>query len=419
MVSYKQGVKRPLLSKEQAFKNTLYASFGGILEFYDFILFVFFTSIFAQIFFPPNNEFWAELGVWISFGAGYLARSFGALIFAHFGDIKGRKPVFYISMLFMIIPSFVLAFLPTYESIGLFATILLFAVRIVQGLAVGAEVSGAWVFVSELVSEKYKSLALSFISATLTVGLLLAALISLFINFYFTQEEIKEYAWRIPFIIGAVFGIIACFLRTKLVESPVFLKLVNEDKRLKFPLLQALKTHKKAMLVCVLMSVILSSGVATLTIIPKHFDTLFAFSETQKILYTNLASVCIILGSLTQGLLATFFGNYKICFIFSLSFAFFGVLLGFYDDNFLLYYLCACFSQGIISFAPIFMTKVFSAELKFSGLAFAYNLSYCILVFFTPFVVNSIYEDKIAYYMLFVALSSLLCIVLVKHLDKD
>ncbi|TQR32996.1 MFS transporter [Campylobacter sp. MIT 99-7217] len=403
--------------KTKAIKNTIFASLGGILEFYDFVLFVFFTSVFAQVFFPPDDAFWANVGVWTSFGAGYLARPFGAMVFAHFGDVKGRKNVFYISMLMMILPSFALAFLPSYESIGLFATISLFLIRIVQGLAVGAEISGAWVFVSEFVSEKYKSLALGFISATLTFGLLLAGLVSLWINVNFSTEEIKDYAFRLPFILGGVFGILACFLRTKLNETPEFERLKKNQELLKFPLIEALKTHKLPMLVCVLMSFILSSGLATLTIIPKHFD-MFMGDEVQKLLYSNFAIVAVILGSFIQGALASFFGNFKICIIFSILFACFGFALSLYDENFLLYYLLACFMQGIISFAPIFMTAVFKSSLRFSGLSFAYNVSYALIVYITPFVIDQIYDHYLGYYFILVALASLFCVFLVKKIQE-
>lgn len=405
-------------SQSKALKNTIYASLGGILEFYDFMLFVFFTAVFKQIFFPPTSEFWAEVGVWTIFGVGYLARPLGAVIFAHFGDTKGRKQIFYLTMLFVIAPSFVLAFLPSYETLGIFATLALLLIRIVQGLAVGAEVSGAWVFVSEFVSEKYKSLALGFISATLTFGLFIAALVSLFINEYFTSEQVKDFAWRLPFILGGIFGIFACFLRSKLSETPEYERLRKERALLKFPLLEALKTHKLAMCVCVLMSVVLSSGVATLTIIPQKFEPLFGFNRAQSLLYSNLAILCVIVGSFTQGLLAHFFGNAKTCIFFSLAFAFFGVMLSFYDAQFLFYYLMACFMQGIITFAPIFMTRVFKTNLRFSGLSFAYNISYALLVYLTPFVINAIYERYLGLYIVFVALMCLLCVVLVHHLER-
>ena len=403
---------------KKALKNTFYASMGGILEFYDFVLFVFFTDVFSSIFFPPNDAFWAYIGVWISFGVAYLARPFGAIIFGHFGDTIGRKKVFYISLLMMVLPSFLLGLLPTYDSIGLLATILLFIIRIIQGLAVGADLSGAWVFVSEFVSKKNKSLALGFVSAATTFGLLLAGLMVLSLNHIFTKDEIIAYAWRIPFVLGGIFGIFSIFLRKTLDETPIFEKLRQNDQIIKYPLLKAIKTHKLAMLVCMMMSLVLSSGLATLTIIPKHFNALVAFSETEALLYSNIAIFIVIIGALFQGFLARFFGPFKICAIFSVIFGVLGFFVGLYNENFIIYYLLACFSQGIITFAPVFMTMVFKSELRLSGLSFAYNISYAFFVFISPFLIEFLYKQYLGYYMSFVAMICLICIVFIKNKFK-
>ncbi|MBF7048511.1 MFS transporter, partial [Campylobacter volucris] len=296
----------------KALKNTIYASLGGILEFYDFVLFIFFASVFAKIFFPQNDDFWPLINTYIAFGAGYLARPFGAIIMAHFADTKGRKNVFYISMLLMVIPSFILAILPDYESIGLFATFALFAIRITQGLAIGAEVSGAWVFVSEFVSKKRIGLALGFISATLTLGLLLGNLATLAVYEYFTKEEVENFAWRIPFIIGGFFGILSLFLRTKLNETPQFKILKTKNSILNFPLKEALKTHKLSMFVCALQTIVLTSGVATLMILPQYFESLLGVSKTTALYYQNFAIIAVILGALVQGFLSDIFGAFKI-----------------------------------------------------------------------------------------------------------
>ncbi|WP_257937621.1 MFS transporter [Campylobacter lari] len=403
---------------QKAFKNTIYASLGGILEFYDFVLFIFFASVFAKIFFPQNDDFWPLIYTYVAFGAGYLARPFGAVVLAHFADIKGRKNVFYVSMLLMVVPSFVLAFLPTYESIGLLATFMLFIIRIAQGLAIGAEVSGAWIFVSEFVSKKRLGLALGFISATLTLGLLLGNLATLSIYAYFDKEEVESFAWRIPFFIGGFFGILALFLRTKLNETPAFKNIKEKEKILNFPLLQALKTHKKSMLICALLTVVLTSGVATLMILPQYFESLLGVSKTTALTYQNLAIVMIILGSLVQGYLADFLGHFKICLIFTLIFGIFGIAFSFYNEWFLLFYLLACFAQGIITFAPIFMTQIFTTELRSSGLSFAYNISYALFGFVTPLLINTIYKEYMFVYMIFVMLASFVSMVLVFKILK-
>lgn len=395
------------MNKNKAFKNTIYASLGGILEFYDFVLFVFFANVFAKIFFPQNDDFWPLLNTYIAFGAGYLARPLGAILMAHFADKNGRKPIFYISMLFMVIPSFVLAFLPTYEQIGLIATIILFIIRIAQGFAIGAEVSGAWVFVSEFISDKKKGLALGFISATLTLGLLLGNLITIIIYEFFTPAEVENFAWRIPFIIGGFFGILSLFLRNKLNETPQFQELKNKNLLINFPLKNALKTHKFSMLICALFTIVLTSGVATLMILPQHLENLLNIDKTSALYYQNIAITMVVFGALLQGYLADVFGAFKICFIFSILFGFFGVLFSFYDANFVYYYTLACFMQGIISFAPIFMTQIFKTELRFSGLSFAYNISYAILGFITPIMISFLYEKYMYIYIIFISLTSI------------
>ena len=187
-----------------------------------------------------------QINAYIVFGAAYLARPFGSIVMAHFADRYGRKNIFYISMLLMVLPSFALAFLPSYE----FATLILFTIRILQGLAVRTEMGGAWIYVSEFVKGRQIPLAFGFISATLTIGLLLGNIATLGIRSYFTPEEVQNYAWRNPFIIGGFFGILALFLRNKLSETPEFIKVQNEKKILNFPLFEALKTHKMSMLVC-------------------------------------------------------------------------------------------------------------------------------------------------------------------------
>ncbi|WP_279176567.1 MFS transporter [Campylobacter insulaenigrae] len=401
--------------QNKALRNTIYASLGGILEFYDFVLFIFFASIFAKIFFPQNDDFWPLVNTYIAFGAGYLARPFGAIVMAHFADIKGRKNIFYISMLLMVIPSFVLAFLPNYESIGLCATLILFSIRIIQGLAIGAEVSGAWVFVSEFVGKKKIGLALGFISATLTIGLLLGNLATLTIYEFFTKEEVEKFAWRIPFVIGGIFGILSLFLRTKLNETPEFKNIQLNNSLLNFPLKNALKTHKISMFVCALQTIVLTSGVATLMILPQYFENLLEINKTTALYYQNFAIVAIIIGALIQGFLSDIFGAFKVCIIFSLLFGIFGFFLSFYDENFIYFYLLTCFSQGIISFAPIFMTQIFSTQLRSSGLSFAYNISYAILGFITPLIVNFIYKDYFSMYIIFVVLASLLSVFVVKN----
>ena len=199
------------------------SSLGGMLEFYDFIIFVFFTNVISSLFFPSTlSPFWAAMNTYGAFAAGYFARPLGGIIMAHFGDKSGRKKMFMLSILLMVIPTFVLGLMPTFESIGYVAPIVLLIVRILQGIAIGGELPGAWVFVYEHSNQHSLGFHLGIFTSAVVSGILLGSIVTLAVNMSFTQEEIKEYAWRIPFVLGGIFGIISLFLRKFLNETPVF-----------------------------------------------------------------------------------------------------------------------------------------------------------------------------------------------------
>src|SRR5882757_4772189 len=131
------------------------ASIGGALEFYDFVIFVFFATTIGKLFFASSLPDWVrQTQTFGIFAAGYLARPIGGIVMAHFGDIRGRKRMFTLSVLLMAIPTLLIGLLPTYQSIGVAAPLLLLLMRIMQGVAIGGEAPGAWVFVAEHVPEQ-------------------------------------------------------------------------------------------------------------------------------------------------------------------------------------------------------------------------------------------------------------------------
>ncbi len=163
---------RPL--NRQDYKTLTLAALGGALEFYDFIIFVFFAAVVGELFFPADIPEWLrQVQTFGIFAAGYLARPLGGIIMAHFGDLVGRKKMFTLSILLMALPTLAIGLLPTYASVGIVAPLLLLLMRILQGAAIGGEVPGAWVFVAEHVPEKRIGIACGTLTAGLTVGILL------------------------------------------------------------------------------------------------------------------------------------------------------------------------------------------------------------------------------------------------------
>src|SRR5437660_9121291 len=150
-------------------RTLLLASLGSALEYYDFVVFVFFIGVLGQLFFPPGMPDWLrQLQTFAIFSAGYLARPLGGIVMAHFGDRYGRKRVFTLSVLLMALPTLAIALLPTYRSMGIAAPLLLLAMRLLQGVAIGGEAPGAWVFVAEHAPRGRVGFAIGLLTSGLT-----------------------------------------------------------------------------------------------------------------------------------------------------------------------------------------------------------------------------------------------------------
>ncbi|MCW0245218.1 MFS transporter [Campylobacter lari] len=406
------------------------SSLGGALEFYDFVIFVFFANYIAKNFFPNEmSDFWKLLNTYGAFAAGYLARPLGGIVMAHFGDKLGRKKMFMLSILLMVLPTFSLAFIPTYESIGYLAPVFLLFIRITQGIAIGGELPGAWVFAKEHAPEGKDSFYISAINASMAFGILLGCVVSLAINYYFDQKSIYDYAWRIPFAIGGFFGIISIYLRTFLDETPVFKKMYQENNLEKFPLKTFFK--EKNIFLDIIASMLLTWMLTACVIIlillmPNFIPEILVLNKIDAILIQMIAIVILSCGTLLAGIWVDKFGFLTTSLIFTIGFSLscFFYFYFFYAQILHLsiyFYFIACFFGGINALAPILMCKIFKPSICFSGISFSYNIAYAIAGGFTPQLVFALHslairpENPFIYgifiYILFLSSTTLLATV--------
>lgn len=371
------------------------SSLGGTLEFYDFIIFVFFANIISQHFFPASlNETWKLVNTYGIFAAGYLARPLGGIIMAHFGDKFGRKNMFMLSILLMVIPTFALAVVPTFESIEYAAPVFLIFVRICQGIAVGGELPGAWVFIHEHAPQGQKNTYLGFLTASVTAGILLGSLVYLGVYSFFDEDEVRQWAWRVPFALGGIFGIISVYLRRFLDETPVFKKMREDDLLVKFPLKEVLKGSKFGVIVSMFITWVLTGSILVFILLMPNFIAKmpdFDFNAFEKTYFQICGLVAIVSSIILSGLLSDKIPPYKVCIAFSVSFAFFSFLFfkELYSPNASVIsvtalYALTCFCAGIMNFCPIYMSDVFEPKIRFSGISFAYNIAYALAGGFTP-----------------------------------
>ncbi|CAG2160513.1 MFS transporter [Cupriavidus numazuensis] len=379
----------------QDYKTLSLAALGGALEFYDFIIFVFFATVIGQLFFPPSVPDWLrQLQTFGIFAAGYLARPLGGIIMAHFGDLLGRKKMFTLSILLMSVPTLLMGLMPTYQTIGLLAPMLLLVLRILQGAAVGGEVPGAWVFVSEHVPARHVGYACGTLTCGLTAGILLGSLVATGINSVFTPAELADWGWRVPFLIGGVFGIASMYLRRWLHETPVFAEL-QKRKALaaEMPLKSVMRDHRGAVVISMLLTWMLSAGIVVVILMtPTFLQKLYGFDARTALIANSVATLCLTFGCVVSGALADRIGARRTLFFGGLLLAASAYAL--YTtvhtrpDLLVPLYALAGFLVGTIGAVPFVLVNAFPAQVRFSGLSFSYNLSYAIFGGLTPMVVT-------------------------------
>lgn len=230
-------------------RRVVLASFvGTAIEWYDFFLYGTAAAlVFNKLFFPAFDPIAGTMAAYATYAVGFFARPLGGVVFGHFGDKVGRKSMLVVTLMMMGLATFFVGLLPTYESIGITAPILLVVLRFVQGLGVGGEWGAAVLMVVEHADKKQRGLYASCVQAGVGVGLLLAtAAFSLFT--LLPEASFLSWGWRVPFLFGIVLMGIGFFIRLRVMESPVFELAKQMEPAPKIPLFEVLRTHPRNVL---------------------------------------------------------------------------------------------------------------------------------------------------------------------------
>jgi MFS family permease len=383
------AAQRPLTRQDA--KTLALAALGGALEFYDFIIYVFLAPVIGQLFFPPNtSDVLRQLQTFGVFAVAYFARPLGGIIMAHFGDRSGRKRMFALSVFMMAVPTLLIGILPTYATAGYAAPLALLALRVLQGAAVGGEVPGAWVFVSEHVPERRVGFACGTLTAGLTFGILLGSLVARAVNEAYTPEEVRTFGWRIPFILGGVFGFFAVFLRRWLAETPVFEEMRQRKALVReLPIKAVLRGHGVAVTVSMLLTWVLTAGIVVVILMtPTLLQQHYAITPTYALKANSMATLSLTFGCIAFGLAADRFGVGRAlgagCIaLFATVYLLYRGVAGAPERLVELYALTG-FCVGVVGVVPTVMVRAFPAAVRFSGISFSYNVAYAIFGGLTP-----------------------------------
>jgi MFS family permease len=357
------------------------SSLGGILELYDFIIFVHFTKFISVLFFPADIPEWLKLiQVYGLFSIGYFFRPVGGIIFAHFGDKLGRKKIFFSSIILMALPTLAIGLMPTYAEIGYYSVVILLLLRIMQGCAFGGESGTSLVFAFEHVSKRHRGFACALIIASFIGGGILAISVAKFINSHFTYDEIILKAWRYPFILGGLFGVISFILRSQTQETPVFLSIKNKISKNSLPIKDVLTNHRSSVFIGLILYCLYFTGTLVLNVLaPSLLSTLFKISFLTTSELTLVTYIFAIIGNLIFGVLGDRFGMIKVLvlgvFFLSLSSIILYYNLQHSSEYIFLLGGINGFFFGSVGIIPAIVLNYFPSKLRLSGSAFCLNVS--------------------------------------------
>ena len=258
----------------------LASSLGTVFEWYDFYLYGSLASVISKQFFSGTNETAAFVFALLAFAAGFAVRPFGALFFGRIGDMVGRKYTFLVTITLMGGATFAVGLLPGYATLGVAAPVILIILRLLQGLALGGEYGGAAIYVAEHAPAGRRGGHTSWIQTTATLGLFLS-LIVIQISRELTGSEFDDWGWRIPFLVSAVLLVVSVWIRLKLQESPLFLKMKSEGSHSAKPIADSFGNWKNLKIVLIA----LLGAVAGQAVVwyGGQFYALFFMTQTLKV----------------------------------------------------------------------------------------------------------------------------------------
>lgn len=270
---------RPMSAEE---KKVIFASsLGTVFEWYDFYLYGSLAAIIAKQFFSGLDEGSAFIFALLAFAAGFIVRPFGALVFGRLGDMIGRKYTFLITILIMGLSTFIVGLLPNYATIGVAAPVILIALRMLQGLALGGEYGGAAVYVAEHSPHGKRGAYTSWIQTTATLGLFLSLMVILGTRTALGEAAFADWGWRVPFLVSILLLGVSVYIRLSMNESPAFTKMKAEGKTSKAPLSESFGQWKNLKIV-ILALIGLTAGQAVVWY-SGQFYALFFLTQSLKV----------------------------------------------------------------------------------------------------------------------------------------
>jgi MHS family proline/betaine transporter-like MFS transporter len=407
------------------YKAVIASSIGNALEFYDLTLYLYFAVTISKLFFPSSNPTTSLLLALGSFGISYLMRPLGAIVLGLYADRVGRKPALMLSILLMMVGTFMMVVMPSYESIGIFASIGVLAARLIQGFSVGGEFGASTAFMVEHGPAR-KGLFASFQFASQGLASVMAALSGVILSASLSPDQIASWGWRLPFAFGLLIGPVGLYIRRNIAETPEF-----EDSTEG----EATNSPMRDLFVQQWLNILLATGlVATSTALNYMISYTPTYAVNQLGLPSWIGFVASFVGAVMLMTVAPLVGHWSdkvgrtpimravVIAVFVLMFPAFALLIS-YPALLVIVPVLALIGALKASYSaalPALMAEIFPTRTRSTGMNISYNVGVTLFGGFAPFWIESliaITHTALApsFFLMFAASVSLLCIVLVRR----
>lgn len=380
-------------------KVLISSTIANIFEWYDYALFGSFATLIGHKFFPESNPKLEILNAFLVFAVGYLMRPIGGIFFGIIGDKFGRRFSLSLAVICMSLPTAAIGLIPTYETIGTTASIILCMMRMVQGLSMGGALTGSISFLIEHTNKKNRGLVGSIPMASICIGILLGTMVSIIIRSSLSESDFENWGWRIPFLLG-IFILFAGFYIIKYTEeTPMFKEAQEKGKLLSAPFTTVIKNHSFDMLISIFIN---STGSVIFyfqaIFIPNFLKVNREFSHASvdklsAISYFLMAFMCLIFGYISDKLgkrrTYVFIILILMTLIFSISSNF---EHGSWYDVIFYQIVLGVFAAAYIAPEPALQAEFYPTNVRSTALSISYNLSTSLFGGTAPFVISYLYE---------------------------
>jgi len=363
-------------------KNTFAGIVGNLFEWYDFAVFGFLASVLSGHFFPAQDPLTGLIETYGVFAVGYLMRPLGGILFGHLGDRLGRKKALQLSMFLMAVPTVLIGLLPTYQQIGVGASIVLILLRLVQGISVGGELIGSVSFLVETAPPRRRGLQGSWSLCSAVGGLLLGSGLVVALEHFIGHSAMQLWGWRLPFLMGVFVLLVGLWLRAKMTESPEFLEVKRRGDLRKLPLRDVLAVMPGRVLRLVAIIIIVTSSTYMLFVwMPTYLSEILVPPLPQALSINTLAMTVLLLAIPVAGWLSDRFGHRRVILV---SIVLMGLLAyplflaidrGDAATVLAAQIVFALLCGGLQGPTPALMVEMFPPWARYSALGLGYNLT--------------------------------------------